>query len=167
MSDKQKKFGILLAGLAGLVLVAILVILTNQPTPQPTASNTLATLSPTIIANLTALPSAEPVGGNEAAVLNELQTAVNACDDYSDTRRQQMSQHIRWLLNPSTIPADIAIVAGENLMGRLTFGMAVYTSTEWRLLERPAQSCLIPIGRTLNDMLVAAGEDPLTIYDES
>lgn len=157
-----------LALLAGVILFIILAIIPNYPQnraarPQP---QVMATLDPAIIANLTRIPNAQPLTGVEAQALNDLKAQVDACDGYSDERRLQMEQHIRWLLNPSTIPAEVLIAAGPNPLGRLIFGMAGYTSTEWRLQNRPANSCLIAVGRTLNNLLVAAGEAPFTIYDE-
>jgi hypothetical protein len=157
-----------LALLAGVILFIVLAIIPNYPQnraarPQP---QVVATLDPTTIANLTRIPNAQPLTGVEAQALNDLKAQVDACDGYSAERRSQMEQHIRWLLNPSTIPAEVLIAAGPNPLGRLIFGMAGYTSTEWRLQNRPANSCLIAVGRTLNDMLIAAGEPPFTIYDE-
>lgn len=154
--------------LVGAVLFVIFAIFPNYTSLMPSrgAPPVIATLDPQIISNLTALPNMQPPNGEAAQQLQDLQTQVDACADFSDERRAHMSQHIRWLLNPSTIPPDILIAAGVNPLNRLVFGMAVYTSSEWRLLDRPADSCLIAIGRTLNDMLSAAGEPPLTIYDE-
>jgi hypothetical protein len=154
--------------LAGVILFIVLAIIPNYPQNRvgQNQPQVIATLDPTIIANLTRIPKAPPLTGIEAQALNDLKVQIDACDGYSDERRAQMEQHIRWLLNPSTIPSDILIAVGPNPIGRLTFGMAGYTSTEWRLQNRPANSCLVAIGRTLNEMLVAAGEPPLTIYDE-
>lgn len=154
--------------LAGVILFIVLAIIPNYPRnraaqPQP---QVVATLDPTIIANLTQIPNSAPISEIEAQQLADLKTQVDACASYSEERRGQMEQHIRWLLEPSTIPPQILIALGPNPIGRLIFGMAGYTSTEWRLQDRPASSCLIAIGRTLNDMLAAAGEPPFTIYDE-
>jgi hypothetical protein len=92
---------------------------------------------------------------------------IAGCAEYSPERRAQMEQHMAWLENPSDIPPDIRIALGQNPPGQLVFGMATYTSIQWRLNERPSESCLIPIGRLLNDMLVALGEPPFSIYDEA
>lgn len=154
--------------LAGVILFIVLAIIPNYPQnraaqPRP---QVVATLHPEVIANLTSIPRAAPLSGVEAQQLHDLKARIDGCQSYSDERRTQMEQHIRWLLAPATIPSEILIAVGPNPIGRLIFGMAGYTSTEWRLQNRPAESCLIAIGRLLNDMLVAAGESPLTIYDE-
>ncbi|MBZ0300221.1 MAG: hypothetical protein K8J31_10785, partial [Anaerolineae bacterium] len=158
------------AVLVGAIVLIVFAIVPNYArlTGQPadTAPQTMATIDPTIIANLTVVPNMPPPTGDEAQQLHDLQVQVDACADYSDARREQMAQHIRWLLNPPTIPGDILLAAGKHPLARLIFGMAVYTSSEWRLKDRPADSCLIEVGRTLNDMLVTAGEEALTIYDE-
>lgn len=154
--------------LVGVVLFIVFAILPNYPQNRAgqTSPQVIATLDPTIIANLTSIPNMPPLTEIEAQQLNELKAQVDACNGYSAARRDQMEQHIRWLLEPATIPNEILIAAGPNPLGRLIFGMAGYTSTEWRLQGRPAGSCLIAIGRRLNEMLVAANESPFTIYDE-
>lgn len=154
--------------LVGVILFIVLAIIPNYPQNQAgqTPPQVMATLDPTTIANLTSIPKMQPLTEIEAQQFHDLKAQVDACADYSDARREQMEQHIRWLLEPATIPAEVLIAAGPKPLGRLIFGMAGYTSTEWRLQDRPADSCLIAIGRTLNDMLVAAGESPFTIYDE-
>lgn len=88
---------------------------------------------------------------------------VAACDAYRAERRSQMNQHIAWIHDPDAIPGDILIAMGDNPIGRLVFGMGAYTSNEWRLADRPAGSCLIPIGQALNRILAAVGETP---FDE-
>jgi hypothetical protein len=129
------------------------------------ASPQIMTMDPRIIANLTTIPDAAPLSGAAAAEVNELHTLVKACVDYSPERLTQMEQHIEWLLNPAKLSRDMILALGPNPTGRLIFGMASYTSTQWRLKGRPPDSCLLPIGRMLNTMLVAAGEEPMAIFD--
>ncbi len=136
----------------------------SQQVSQPSAGS--MTLAPAIADSLTALPQATPLAGEAGGLLTDLETMMAACAAYSDERRRQMQQHITWLQNPAEIPRDVAIALGENPTARLIFGMATYTSTQWRLDERPPESCLMPIGETLNQMLVSFGEQPFTIYDE-
>ena len=155
-----------LLGVIVLIVFAIIPAYQDRLSPQKSGPQTLATLDPTIIANLTAIPEMQPPSGPAADQLHALQAKVDTCVDYSEARMRQMDQHIAWLLAPSTIPAEILIAGGTNPLGKIVFGMAVYTSSEWRLRDRPTGSCLIPIGRTLNEMLAAAGETPMTIYDE-
>jgi hypothetical protein len=45
--------------------------------------------------------------------------------------------------------------------------MASYTSIQWRLNDRPPDSCLVPISTLLNEMLVAAGEPSFSLVDDS
>jgi hypothetical protein len=154
---------------AGLVVMAVLVIggaliLANRG-PEPVSLNLptqeMMTLPPQVIANLTNMPQATPLSGAAADQVNALRQKVADCPDYSAERRAQMNQHIDWLLNPAGIPRDVLLALGENVSGRLIFGMATYTSIEWRLKNKPAASCLLSIGKTLNDMLTAYGEKPL------
>jgi len=148
-------------------LMLAVVISTNSPAaPTPPA---FATTNPDIIANLTALPAATPLAGEAGTLLVNLQSQVQSCNELSGARRDQVQQHIDWLQQPATIPPEIALalsMAGRSITGQLINGMAIYISTEWRLLNRPPDSCLIALGRTLNAMLVAVGETALTIYDE-
>ena len=125
------------------------------------------TFNPQTVINLTELPQATPLSGVEADTWNEFRAKVDACDAYSPERRLQMEQHIQWLLDPSDMPPDVILALGDDPTERLIFGMAAYTSTQWRLDNRPPDSCLVPIGRTLNNMLVALGEPPFTIYDDA
>ncbi len=167
MSVFQKRVG-LSALFVGVAIVALVVGLNVTPTSAP-SDDTLSysmTLDPTIIANLTSVPQSTPLSGKDAEEFETLIEQVQACDDYSDERRSQMLQHIDWLINPATLSSQMLIALGTNPDAGLIFGMAGYTSTQWRLLERPADSCLIDIGRDLNLMLEATGRDPLTIYDE-
>lgn len=95
----------------------------------------------------------------------ELQQMVDACADYRPERRTQMNFHLSWLADPDTIPSEILIALGSNPVGKLIFGMATYTSSEWKLQGSLADSCLLPIGRKLNDMLIAAGEAPFEEFN--
>jgi|FLYN01.1.fsa_nt_gi hypothetical protein len=153
---------IMILVIAGAILAAQVAGHINQP-----ASGQRMTLEPEIIANLTRLPQATPLSGESASRVNELRTLVDACPDYSESRRNQMEQHIEWLLHPAQIPADIIIALGANPTGKLIYGMATYTSIQWRVNNRPADSCLLPIGNALNQMLMTAGEEPFPIFDDT
>lgn len=146
---------LLLAG-AAVVLAAS----ANAPA-QP-----VMTLEPEIVQNLTRLPQATPLSGDAARQWNDFRATVIACGDYRPERRRQMEQHIDWLIDPSGIPTDVIIALGPNPTGRLIFGMASYTSSEWRLRGRNPDSCLVSIGRALNAMLLSAGEEPFDLYDD-
>lgn len=114
-------------------------------------------LDPTVRANLQDV-SAQVLPDDQQETVKQIQTMLNDCPDYGEARRSQMQQHITWLLDPSGIPTDILMAIGANPRGRLMMGMATYTAVEWRLLGRPAESCLLPIGKLVNTLLEANGE---------
>jgi len=149
----------------GIGAVVVLAQLAGRKPPQPAAQQ--MTMDPAIIDNLTRLPAATPLLGQAADDVVELGAAVDACPDYTEARRLQMEQHLQWLLNPAQIPPDIIIALGANSTGRLIYGMATYTAIQWRTGGRLADSCLLPIGRTLNAMLLAVGEEPFAIFAEA
>lgn len=168
MNSFQKRIGLslLLLGVVAIALVTGL-NLTNQGAPP--AEETLLfsmTLDPTTISNLTSIPQATPLSGEDAEQFLIFVEQVESCEDYSDERRAQMLQHIDWLVNPASIPANMLLAFGNNPDNTLVFGMASFTSIQWRILERPEESCLVPIGRDLNDLLVAIEMPPFDIYDE-
>lgn len=152
----------------GLVAAGGIVIVVNQSQTAQPAAFVQPTLDATVRANLTALPNAPTPDAAGLQMLGALRHDIQVCADFSQERRDQMLQHITWMENPQQIPPDIAfaMALGGTVNNRLIYGMAIFTSTEWRLLQRPADSCLIDIGLTLNDLLTAVGEAPITIYDE-
>ena len=156
---------IILVGIS-LLIVLILVIFASDSDPDESGSQLpVMTTDPQIILNLTALPQATPLSGEEAGVWDNFLAMVDACNSYSPERRFQMEQHIEWLLDPSDMPPNIIFAMGGDPPERLIFGMATYTSIQWRLDDRPPDSCLIPIGLTLNDMLIALGTEPFDTYN--
>ena len=148
--------------IGGAIIVAQLA---SDTTPQ--SQSAAMNLDPQIITNLTLYPQATALSGEAAGEVNELRTLVDACPDYADERRSQMEQHLDWLLNPASIPPDILIAFGANPPGKLLFGMATYTSIQWRLDGRNPDSCLVPISMKLDEMLVAAGEPPFAEGDDN
>lgn len=156
------------AAVTVVIIVAIavgIILLQFSGSSMPSSDSVpVMTLDPQIAVNLTRIPESIPLVGDAADEINRLKALVDACADYSAERRAQMEQHIAWLLNPATIPGDIIIALGANPPGKLVYGMATYTSIQWRLDERPPDSCLLPIGVMLNDMLTAAGEEPFSIF---
>jgi len=124
------------------------------------------TVDPSILANMTQVANATPLSDVDAEKYVSLREQVNACDDYDEQRKSQMLQHIEWMIDPSEIPADVMLAFGTNQQESLVFGMASFTQIQWRLLERPADSCLIDIGRDLNGLLEVYGRPIITIYDE-
>lgn len=165
-NDRRLFIASLIFFLVTCVLVGLSIISRGRPA-APTAAPIISTADPQVITNLTALPNQIALTGDLAAQITQLDEAVDNCPDYSAERRSQMQQHITWLLDPSQIPDDIRMAFGANPAGRLVFGMATYTSIEWRLQDRPQDSCLLPIGRTLNTLLTAAGETPFPEFEDS
>ncbi len=144
------------------VAVVAVQVLGDQQRAEPHTS-----LEPQIVVNLTQLPQAPPLSGDAAAQVNQLRALVDSCPDYEPARLSQMQQHIEWLLSPALIPPDIIIALGANPIGKLIFGMATYTSIQWDLLDHAPNSCLLPIGKLLNEMLIAAGEEPFPVFNET
>lgn len=157
--QKQLRSAAITALILLVLAVAFIVLQLNTAAP-PAPADQRMTLAPEIITNLTQLPQATPLAGEAADQLDALAALVEACEDYTPERRSQMQQHIAWLRAPAELPADIIIALGSNPPGKLIFGMATYTSIQWRLNDSPTESCLLPIGERLNSMLVAAGEPP-------
>ncbi len=156
-----------LALIALVLVVGVIALLPRQNTPSaPGTPAQVVTMNPTIIANLTQLPDLPSLTGDEAKQWVDFQAQVAACSDYSPAKRTQMDRYINWAINPSQIPPDLTIMFGSDIRAGLVRAMAADTSTDWRLKQRPAGSCLIDIGRQLNEMLINTGQQPLTIYDE-
>jgi hypothetical protein len=144
--------------------VAVMVIRSKAPSPVVPQVQGGMTFEPGIIANLTNFPNATPLSEADASEYLQLRQMVDECPEYTPERRSQMEQHITWLINPSDMPSAVILALGTNPTGKLIFGMAEYTSNQWRLLDRPSGSCLLPIGVRLNEMLAAHGEEPLPIF---
>ncbi len=164
-ADKRMFIGSLVFFLVSLLIVAI--VLTNRQHPSPPSIATPAqamTLEPQIINNLTSIPQAVALTGDLAEQVKQIQTMLNNCPAYSDERRQQMQQHIDWLLDPAQIPRAMILALGSNPTGKLILGMATYTLSEWGLQDRPADSCLLTIGQQLNPLLAANGETPFAEF---
>lgn len=166
-SDARRMQHGLITGLIVLAMAVVIIALQLAGSSSEPSTGQRITLEPQIVANLTQLPQATPLSGDSARQINELKALVETCPDYTPARRNQMEQHIAWLITPAQIPADIIIALGANPTGKLIFGMATYTSIQWNLINRPPDSCLLPIGDMLNEMLVAAGEDPFPIFNET
>jgi hypothetical protein len=145
--------------------VALLMCAACAQVPATSTFAQVMTLDPQVVANMTALPQATPLSGEAANVIRELELMVEACAAYSPERRLQMEQHIAWLYNPAGIPQDIIMAFGAQPSTGLLRGMGGYTEIEWRQAGRPADSCLVPIGRRINELLVEAGAPPFPIFN--
>lgn len=149
----------------GITLVAAVIVFTQNGAPS-TPVQPATTVGTRASQGNSGIVLLEPPQMTQAAVLStglsdereDLQAMVDACGDYRDERRSQMNQHLIWLEHPEQIPSDIQFAFGANPVGRLIYGMASYTSIEWKLKDSPSESCLLPIGQALNAMLIAAGE---------
>lgn len=149
--------------IAGGLLLNTYVFNTDE---TPANEQFLLTMDATVRANITNIPLSTPLSQEDASTFTVFQSQILSCEDYSPERRSQMLQHIDWLIDPSDMPVDIISAFGANVQGRLIFGMANYTSIQWRLLERPSDSCLVDIGQQLEIMLVAFDQEPLGIYED-
>ncbi len=155
-----------------LVVIALIALMIGVSSIQAPADantqpiDTIITLDPDLFAVQTQMAEATPLSGADAEPYLMLGEQIEACEDYTDERRGQMLQHVEWLIDPSDIPNDAMLAMGTNIQGSLVFGMASFTQIEWRIAERPSDSCLIDIGRELNVLLETFGREPLTVYDE-
>ena len=162
--DRVSLFIFACAAVIFLIAGGLLLNFVMQPYQQARQDGLVITLDATVRANVTNIPLATPLSPADAADYAALQRQIVSCADYSPERLSQMLQHMDWLINPSTIPADTITAFGANVQGTLVFGMASYTSIQWRLLDRPADSCLVEIGQQLDTMLTTFGRTPLGIY---
>jgi hypothetical protein len=112
---------------------------------------------PTVAVLLTSIPAQVESAGGLGEGLDALETMVDSCADYGDDRRAQMALHFQWLRNPDLIPRDLLVAMGDETVERLVLGMSTFTLQEWNAQERPPDSCLVPIGRRLNDIMVSIG----------
>jgi hypothetical protein len=127
-------------------------LINESATPSSAANNTSALQVPMTASSI------------EPTQLAQLKQSVAACADYSAERRRQMEQHLAWLADTTQIPVDLLPAFGNNPPEKLIFGMATYTSIEWKLAKRPPASCLIPIGQTLNELLIQMGSEPFSEF---
>jgi hypothetical protein len=156
----------IIAAIALALAAGIVVFAVASSSRAPAAQTVGATLDPTTAALLTAAPQATSVSGAFAERVRAIESAVEDCGDYPERRKVLMQQYVNWLFEPSTIPPEMMMLFSPNPTGRIVFAMAADTSTEWRRLQRPPDSCLVPIGRELNALLTSVGEQPIAIYDE-
>ena len=159
-----------LAITAALLVLVVLVIalMVRQPAqfaqPAPSTSQQLITMDPRVIANLTQLPKATPLAGQEANDMNALQQLVEACAAYDAARREQMIEQIGFILNPAGLSGDVILALGADPRVQLLEILGSVTANRWLLDHKPADSCLIPIGKRINQLLIAAGADPVAAF---
>jgi hypothetical protein len=161
-----------LFALLALIVGVVIIVAMRPPLPKetdtpalPTAPGQMMTLDPKIIDNLTQYPKATPLTGQSANDLTELRALVDTCTDYDAQRREQMDEQIGFLLNPSSLPREVLIALGTNPHGRLLFAIANLTKNQWQIIHSPAGSCLIPIGKRLNQLLVADNQPPISVFE--
>lgn len=140
-----------------LIIAFVVVLAIRQPFAVQSTLPGQGTVDPRIIVNLTQLPHATALSGQEANILMALQVAVEACPAYTAERREQMITQIGFIINPSLLPRDVIIVLGANPRGRLLSALAQVTKIQWQLGGKPADSCLLQIGKQINDLLAADG----------
>ncbi len=164
--ERQRTLALFFGVMAVAIIGGVAFWMSSSDSPPSTTSNIVSTADPTMVANLTAIPQTAPLTGAAADELRALGAQVAGCGEYSDARRRQMNQHIRWLLFPAETPQQV-IMAMEATNRSLIFGMADFTANQWVFNQRPPRSCLRDIGLKLNEMLVAAGQEPLTTYEQA
>lgn len=146
---------------SGLVVYQLIVL---EPQPAPDDLSPVQPASTGLPANaaaqLTAIPAELGSGDGLYGQLDDVERLVNACADYNADRRTQMALHISWLRSPELIPLDVLMAMGSESVMRLVLGMSTFTRQQWQALDSPADSCLVPIGQTLNQMLAAVGGEP-------
>jgi hypothetical protein len=159
----DKRLFLISVGVFIVSLVAVFLILNggrgsgeSVPPIQPAGS----AVPPTVAVLLTDVPAQIASVGGLANQLDVLESMVEDCADYGDDRRTQMALHFTWLRSPDQIPRDLLVAMGNETVARLILGMSTFTLQEWSAQDRPANSCLAPIGRRLNDLLVTLGMPP-------
>jgi hypothetical protein len=158
----------LISALLLIVLFVALFVLARQataPSNGGAAPTSGFTIDPRIVENLTRLPKATPLAGQAANDMAGLRALVDACPAYDDGRRKQMIDQINLIINPAQLPRELIIALGPNPHTRLLFAIGTVTANRWQLDNKPSDSCLIPIGNRINQLLVAAGEPPLPVFD--
>lgn len=168
--SKSDKRMLLVSGgifLATCVLIALSIITRGRSTPLGDLGTiSLGTpLPPQVLEQLTQLPNAPMLTGALADDIHAVEQMVKDCPDYSEERRDQMQKHINWLLAPATLSQDMIVALGGNTNGRLILGMATYTLAEWGKREKSPTSCLLTVGKKLNDLLAANGEERFSAFD--
>lgn len=136
----------------------------NLGVVQPPVVGTAAPI-PTVNPNATPYPTPLPLTGEIADQIRAVQQMVADCKDYSTARRDQMNQHFQWLLQPSSLPQSMLTILGTNSTGRLIFGMSTYTLSEWGQHAQATDSCLLPIGKKLNELLASTSEEHFNQFD--
>jgi hypothetical protein len=138
---------------------------TVAPPSIPLASGQMMTLDPQIVDNLTQFPNATPLAGEAANDMTALRGMVDACADFDAQRRQQMQEQIEFIINPAVLPREVLIALGTNPHGKLLYALASLTKLQWQLIQSPADSCLVPIGKRLNQLLVADNQPPISAFE--
>ena len=161
-----------ITALLALIIVVGVIIARRPPlseqasqVPSAPSSSQMMTLDPVIIDNLTQFPKATPLAGEAANDMNSLRALVDACPDYDASRRQQMEEQIQFIMNPSVLPGEVLIALGKDPPGKLLFALANLTKVQWQLIKSPADSCLVPIGKRLNQLLVADNQPPISAFE--
>ena len=131
------------------VAIVIIAIIAVAQSPQPAATSSdsglqMMTIDPRVVANLTALPKATPLAGQDANQLNGLLQLVDACSEYAPARHDQMVEQISFIVDPAQLSGDVILALGTNPRGKLLFAISQVTKIQWQIDKSPANSCLIP-----------------------
>ncbi len=155
----------------GLILIVVAIVAVAaasrgpRPGSEPTQPGQLITLDSTTVFNLTQLPNAAPLSGTAAAPFIELRQMIDRCPDFDANHLNQMHQHLTWILDPAQIPSNIlAAAVGTDPTGKLLFGMGSFAQNQWLQIGNKPGSCVVQVGKHLNEMLIAAGEPTFKVF---
>ena len=165
---KPDQRGALITAAVGVVLIVVMVVAVVAASrgPQPSsAPSQQLTLDATTISNLTRIPAAPALSGEAAQPYVELGQMIDACADFDETHRMQMRQHLTWLLDPSAIPSNILVGVGPDPIGKLLFGMGSFAQNQWLQIDNSPGSCVVPVGKRLNELLKAAGQPTFKVFE--
>lgn len=160
---------VLVLGAALFVLTVVMAVQIGarmRTDPRFATPPAATTLEPAVIDNLTAMPDATGIPGEAGERIATIREQVDGCEDYSPERRFEMTRHILWLQDPTTLPRDVIVELGDDPTVGLLVNMATYTAIEWQASNEPANSCLVSIGRAINELIVSFDGEPLALYDE-
>lgn len=159
-TQADKRLFLLSLGVFIVSLVIVVVVLNggrSSGESVPPIAPAGSAVPPTVAVLLTDVPAQLASVGGLGDGLDAIEQMVESCADYGDDRRTQMALHFQWLRNPDLIPRDLLVAMGGETVERLILGMSTFTLQEWGAQNRPPESCLVPIGRRLNDLMVMLG----------
>ena len=132
-----------------------------SPTPATTARFRPETPLPGIAATVTAIRKMPTLAAEQRLPYITVEEMVIACDAFHTKRQIAVLQHLSWLANPQAIPPEFITLYGDEASTKLAFGAVYLVAVQWKVDGRQPESCLIPIGNRLNEMVVGFGGKPV------